>query len=156
MSPKMTAGSTVPTLEAILKRDRWIVLGGVCGLSILAWGYMLYEAHVMTLTGICHCAGLKMSGPDMDAWSVATLIPLFLMWSEMMVAMMLPSASPMLLTFARINRKRRSQQEPFVPVAIFLSGYLLVWTGFSAFAALAQWMLHATALLSPMMMSSSP
>jgi predicted metal-binding membrane protein len=35
-------------------------------------------------------------------------------------------------------------------------GYLVVWTGFSALAALAQWALHAEALLSPMMVSTSP
>jgi predicted metal-binding membrane protein len=39
---------------------------------------------------------------------------------------------------------------------MFLLGYLLVWTAFSALAALAQWALHATALLSPKMVSTSP
>jgi predicted metal-binding membrane protein len=34
-------------------------------------------------------------------------------------------------------------------------GYLLVWTGFSAFATLTQWGLHTAALLSPMMVSTS-
>ena len=110
----------------------------------------------MTLTGVCSCAGMKMSRPDMTAWPVAALIPLFLMWTEMMVAMMLPSAAPMILTFALVNRKRRERQEIFVPVGIFLAGYLVVWTAFSALAALAQWALHATALLSPMMISTSP
>ena len=38
----------------------------------------------------------------------------------------------------------------------FLLGYLAVWTGFSALAAVAQWILHALALLSPMMVSTSP
>jgi predicted metal-binding membrane protein len=81
---------------------------------------------------------------------------LFLMWAEMMVAMMLPSAAPMILTFAAVNRKRREQEEPFVPAGIFVLGYLAIWTGFSVLAALAQWALHSTALLSPMMVSTSP
>src|SRR4029078_11859742 len=84
------------------------------------------------------------------------LLPLFLMWSEMMVAMMLPSAAPMILTFAMINRKRREQEQHFGSAGIFLLGYLIVWTGFSALAAVAQWILHGEALLSPMMVSSSP
>ncbi len=70
--------------------------------------------------------------------------------------MMLPSAAPMILTFSTVNRKRREQEQPFVPTGIFVLGYLAVWTIFSALAALAQWALHATALLSPTMASTSP
>jgi predicted metal-binding membrane protein len=33
---------------------------------------------------------MAMSGPDTKAWSVTTIAPLFLMWAEMMVAMMIP------------------------------------------------------------------
>src|SRR5262245_36406191 len=117
---------------------------------------MVHEAHAMVHTGVCQCAGMKMSGPDMQSWSAATLIPLFLMWAEMMVAMMTPSAAPMILTFATVNRKRREQERPFVPTGIFLSGYLVVWAVFSALAAVTQWVLHSTALLSPMMVSTSP
>src|SRR5204863_4370778 len=139
----------------ILKRDRLIVLAGLLGISALAWGYMVREARTMDLTGMCCCAGMKMSGPDTQPWSTGTLPPLFLMWSEMMVAMMVPSAAPMILTFAAVNRKRREQERPFVPTGIFLLGYLVVWVAFSALAALAQWALHAKALLSPMMTGTS-
>jgi predicted metal-binding membrane protein len=117
---------------------------------------MAMEAHAMYATGVCQCAGMAMSGPDMTSWSPAELAALFLMWTEMMVAMMLPSAAPMLLTFAMVNRKRREQEQPFVRTTFFLSGYLAIWTLFSAIAAAAQWLLHAKALLSPMMVSTSP
>jgi predicted metal-binding membrane protein len=143
-------------MEAIFKRDRLVVMVALVAMTVLAWGYMVHEARVMVHTGVCCCAGMKMSGPDTNPWLAATLLPLFLMWTEMMVAMMIPSAAPMILTFALVNRKRREQQRPFVPTGIFLLGYLVVWTGFSALAALAQWILHAKALLSPMMVSTSP
>ena len=143
-------------LELVLKRDRLFVLGGLTGISLLAWGYMAYEAHGMVSTGVCQCAGMKMSGPDAKSWAWPELIPLFLMWSEMMVAMMLPSAAPMILMFAGVNRKRKEREQPFVPAGIFLSGYLAVWAVFSLLAALAQWALHGLALLSPMMVSTSP
>jgi len=143
-------------MESLLKHDRLLIIAGLIGLTALAWGYMIHEAGAMTLTGVCCCAGLKMSGPDIHAWSVATLVPLFLMWSEMMVAMMLPSAAPMILTFAMVNRKRREQEGPFVPAGIFALGYLAIWTAFSALAAAGQWTLHGAALLSPMMASTSP
>lgn len=143
-------------MEVVFKRDRLIVIAALAGLTLLTWGYMVYEAHAMYKTGVCCCAGMKMSGPDTDPWAITTLFPLFLMWAEMMVAMMIPSAAPMILTFAMVQRKRREQERPFVPTGIFLLGYLVVWTGFSALAAVAQWILHAKALLSPLMVSTSP
>jgi len=143
-------------METLLKRDRLIVISALVGTTLLAWGYMVYEARAMYDTGVCCCAGMKMSGPDTNAWSTATLVPLFLMWTEMMVAMMLPSAAPMILTFAAVNRKRREQERPFVSTGIFVLGYLIIWTGFSALAAVTQWALHGKALLSPMMVSTSP
>ena len=144
------------TLETLIKRDRVIVFAALLILAAAAWIDMAREARAMTLTGVCHCAGMKMSGPDTEPWAVSTLVPLVLMWAEMMVAMMIPSAAPMLLTFALVQRKRREQERPFVPTGVFLLGYLVVWTGFSAMAAVAQWILHAQALLSPMMVSTSP
>jgi predicted metal-binding membrane protein len=74
----------------------------------------------------------------------------------MMVAMMTPSAAPMILTFATLNRRRRAQEGPFVPTTVFVLGYLLVWGGFSVVATLAHWGFHTAALLSPMLVSTSP
>ena len=144
------------SIESVLKRDRTVVLAGLVAISALAWGYMVHEARAMVHTGVCQCAGMKISGPDTQSWSATTLVPLFLMWTEMMVAMMTPSAAPMILTFAAVNRKRLEREQPFVPTGIFLLGYLVVWTLFSAIAAVAQWILHSSALLSPMMVSTSP
>lgn len=144
------------SIESALRHDRIVVLAALTGLAAVAWGYMIAEARAMDATGLCQCAGMAMSGPDVTPWSPATILPLFLMWAEMMVAMMIPSAAPMILTFAMINRRRREQEQPFVPTGLFVCGYLIVWTAFSLPAALAQWALHGAALLSPMMRSSSP
>src|SRR5690242_16821772 len=93
-------------MESILKRDRAVIIAALAAITLLAWGYMVFEARAMYHTGVCCCAGMKMSGPDTQSWSAGTLLPLFLMWTEMMVAMMIPSAAPMILTFATVNRKR--------------------------------------------------
>ena len=143
-------------LEAVLRRDRFVITAALSAIALLAWGYMAYEARAMYHTGVCCCVGMKMSGPDIGAWAASTLLPLFLMWTEMMVAMMIPSAAPMILVFATVQRKRREQERPFVPTGFFVLGYLAVWTGFSAVAAAAQWFLHCRALLSPLMTSASP
>jgi predicted metal-binding membrane protein len=137
-------------LEAILKRDRLVLVSGIVGISILAWAYMAHMAWGM------HGHGMDMAMSQMQAWGVVDLVLLCVMWVVMMVAMMVPTAAPMVLLFATINRRRREQQGPFVPTTVFLLGYLLVWTGFSVVIAVVQWGLHTVALLSPTMVSTSP
>lgn len=140
---------------AIVKRDRLVVGGAIASAAFFAWSYTLHEARRMNVSGVCHCIGMKMGGPDLASWSLVSLLPLFLMWSVMMVAMMMPSAAPMLLTFAAVARNRRRAERPYVPVTIFAAGYLTIWCVFSLLAAVGQWLLHRAALLSPMMASSS-
>src|SRR2546423_15051502 len=114
---------------------------------------MVHEARGLTVTGVCECFAMEMgSGGN---WAAGTLLPLFFMWAGMMVAMMLPSATPMILTFATVSRKRRQQQRPYVPVAIFVAGYVAGWTGVIFLAGASQWFLHPEALLSPAMASHS-
>lgn len=137
------------SLASFLKRDRLLVGAGIILVLVLAWGYTAAAAHQM------EGAMRSMTRPDPRAWTSAALLPLFVMWAVMMVAMMLPTAAPMILTFAAVARNRRQRQQPFVPVAVFVAGYLIVWGGFSVVAAVAQWFLHRAQLLSPMMTSSS-
>jgi predicted metal-binding membrane protein len=139
-------------LETVLKRDWTLVLSGLVGISALAWVYVAYLAWGMQPMDMA----MEMAMPRMQSWSVLDLVLLFIMWAVMMVAMMVPAAASMILTFATISRRRREQHQPYVPTAVFLAGYILVWMGFSVLATLAQWVLHTAALLSPMMVSTSP
>lgn len=139
-------------LEAVLKRDRALVLAGLVAISMLAWTYLVYLAWQMPRMEMA----MDMAMPHLQAWGAVDFILMFAMWSVMMIAMMVPSASPMILTYAAVNRRRREKKETFVSTGTFLLGYLLVWMGFSAVATLAQWGLHTAALLSPMMVSTSP
>ena len=94
--------------------------------------------------------------PMPQEWGMIAVVLLFAMWAVMMVAMMLPSAAPMILSFLSVNNRRRAASRPLVPVGIFVFGYLVVWTAFSAVATMAQWGLHKAALLSPAMSATSP
>ena len=94
-------------------------------------------------------------GMSMDMpWQTADVLLAFAMWAVMMVGMMTPSAAPVVLLVAGMNRKRGAQRVPGVVFA-FGAGYLLIWVAFSAAAALSQWALHQAALLSPAMTTSS-
>lgn len=134
-------------LERILRRDRQIVVGGLVFVSLASWLYIL--------TGAATDMGEIASAPDGTtgtmrfAWTPAHLGLMLAMWWVMMVAMMLPSAAPMVLLFATVNRKSRQQDRPYVPTGFFAAGYLVAWGGFSLIAVLLQWGLERLSLLSP-------
>ncbi len=141
--------SNTHTLESILKRDRTIVLVGLAGIVVLSWAYVVYLAWQME--------GMDpgMAMPQIQSWSGTDLLLMFLMWAVMMVAMMVPSAAPMVLMFATVNRQRRARTAPYVPTAVFALGYVVVWAVFSLAATLTQWGLNEAALLSSMMRSTT-
>jgi len=138
-------------LEAILRRERLIIGGCLAAMVLVAWSYLL---HLKATMPDMDMPGMVM--PEPRDWGVMAVLLLFLMWAVMMVAMMVPSAAPMILTFLTVNHRRQATVQPLVPVGIFLVGYLAVWTAYSAVATLAQWGLHKAALLSPTMASTSP
>lgn len=88
-------------------------------------------------------------------WTPGYAMLMFTMWWIMMIAMMLPSAAPMILLFATINRKQREQKRPYIPTGIFAAGYVVVWGAFSIVATGLLWGLEGYGLLSGMMASTS-
>jgi predicted metal-binding membrane protein len=79
--------------------------------------------------------GMEISAFDMTAiagmdgwlkqpaiWTPAYAALIAAMWWVMMVAMMLPSATPMLLPFARVRRGSRVERSPAVALALFAAG----------------------------------
>jgi predicted metal-binding membrane protein len=164
------------TLEAALKRDRAIVIGGLVAAIALAWLYILlgagmgmsaFEMTAMsTPAGDTEMAGeiaggeagtmaMAMAAMKPVAWTLGYAVLMFIMWWIMMIAMMLPSAAPMILLFALFNRKQREKGSPYVPSGIFAGGYIAAWGFFSLLAVAAQWGLEQTGLLSSMMVGTS-
>lgn len=139
--------------EGLLKRDRLVVLAGLAALTAVSWAYLFYDAWRMEATGRACC---NVAAADLRTWLTWDVLLLLVMWVVMMAGMMVPSAAPMVLTFAMVNRRRRAMRRPYVPTGFFLLGYLLAWTLFSAAATAGQWALHAVALLSAGMASTSP
>ncbi|MGH9672474.1 MAG: DUF2182 domain-containing protein [Bryobacteraceae bacterium] len=138
-------------LERVLARDRAILVAGILAISALAWVYTVREAWAMESMH----AGMDMTGLAMTPWTVRDAVLVFLMWTVMMVAMMTPSVAPTVLLYTLHSRRLRQENRPYAPAGAFLAGYLLVWTGFSFLATLAQWGLQKWALLSMMMEPTS-
>lgn len=120
-------------IESVLRRERWLVAGGVVVVAGLAWLDLWRRAR-----GV-----MDMAMPEMEPWSAAEFGAILAMWVVMMVAMMLPSAAPMLCLFAGTERGRRGGT-----VTAFAGGYVIVWAGFSVAAAALQARLQQAMLLS--------
>ncbi len=138
-------------MEMVLRRDKVLVLGGLVFISALAWGYTVYVAQSQGSMG----TSMAIAMPNMSSWSPVDWASMFVMWAVMMIAMMVPTAAPMILLFASVNRRRKEQGRPFVPTAIFASGYIIAWAGFAAIATAGNWVLHTHGLLSSMMGASN-
>ncbi len=99
----------------MLQRDRSLILGGLLILAALAWALLIWQASTMSHQAM----GLTMG---------MSAILFIAIWIVMMVAMMFPTAAPMILMFSKIYQSRRQQERPFVPTWLFVSAYLLVWS----------------------------
>jgi len=127
-----------PLLTQILTRDLWIVAACLAALCALAWWWLWRMASIPMIApapGNMGMAAMPM-GPSTDVWSAAYLGPTFAMWAIMMVAMMLPSASPMILLHAAFARRAGSSVDG--ATLVFALTYVVLWTGFAALAALGQ------------------
>ena len=90
---------------------------------------------------------VKLMMPMHQSWGSTQALLVFVMWAVMMAAMMLPSALPMVKTYAHIVSLKGQVRH----VWGFVAAYLVVWSLFSLAAAAAQWGLQASGVLSHML-----
>jgi len=124
---------------------------GLVALVGASWLYLVYMAWGMANMDE---PAAQLFMPAMMHWGAMDLVLVFVMWAIMMAAMMLPSATPMVRTFAR-SAEGQSGQSVGSLTSAFVGGYLAVWTLFSAVITLAQWGMLELRLVTPMMESAS-
>jgi predicted metal-binding membrane protein len=133
-------------LERALVRERAVLIAALILASLLAWAWIVVLSRDMygSMTG----ASAWMMTSE---WDLEHLALLFAMWSVMMAAMMLPSASPLLLLYGGVAR--RSGSAAYAPSFVYLvaAGYLAAWIAFSAAATCVQRVLTELLALDPMM-----
>lgn len=145
-------------------RDRTIVIGSLVAVIAGSWAYLLAGAgtgmSTLEMSSWRMALGLGDAITTPVAWNARYAGVMLGMWWIMMVAMMLPSASPMIVAYNRMSAKPGretgdSTSRPALRTAIFTTGYLLVWGVFSAIATGLQWAFELLGVLSPMMMNST-
>ena len=112
----------------------------------------LSEEARAALAVLCLPSGSETFGmPSIGAWAGIDFAIVLLMWVMMTLAMMLPSAAPMLATFAERTEIAMQKGVSARAVTILALGYLTMWMGYSFVAATGQWLLTEARALSPVM-----
>jgi predicted metal-binding membrane protein len=134
----------------LLRRDRWLTIAGLALVLVIASAYVLHGAgmDVSALDMTRMARDMEMPQP---AWTLRYAGLMFAMWWLMMTAMMLPSATPVLLLVTALNRRASPGRRPYGATALFAAGYLVAWGGFSLAAVAAQAWLTANGSLSSML-----
>jgi predicted metal-binding membrane protein len=147
---KVLAGRWPRSVQA---RGQVLVLAALLFLTIGAWALTVYQARIMDMPmgvavrGVVEAPAADedvmagMPGMAMDdmadaaaagmsgmGWTWDALIAFVVVWAVMMAAMMLPTATPMLLLYHAIARKRQAGGHALVATWIFCLGYLAVWS----------------------------
>lgn len=144
------------TIDGLLRRERAVIAAGLAAMAALAWLYvwqgagMGMSALAMTTLSLFPHLQPDVAGQMADGWAIVIS-----MWWVMMVAMMTPSASPLILIYARVMRHHdRSRQGAYFGSLMLLAGYLAVWLAFSVVAAAFQKALQPAGFISEMMLWS--
>jgi len=159
-------------LKAVFARPKWIAATCVVALAGLGWLYL-----GLTIAGMGGSLGAL--GPGMglldhlpravrllctptfgaslmpEGGGVGGFVLVAMMWAAMALAMMLPSAGPMILTYAEIAETAANKGERIVSPFVIAAGYAAVWLGFALAASLAQFAFTRFALIDAGMVSAS-
>ncbi len=129
--------------ERAARNERWIVVAGLALVTVTGF------VTTLKLGGILMMPAMSFDG------SVAYWALIFVMWWTMMMAMMLPSAAPAILTYGAMSRRFAERGASSASVAVFASGYAAIWTAFSLGVVALQILLRGLVPLTGMMAVAS-
>jgi predicted metal-binding membrane protein len=137
-----------------LARPKVLAIGCIAVLVAAGWIYL-----ALTLAGMSGVTALEVLCRPMFGTSGVgpeQALLLFVMWCAMALAMMLPTAIPMILTYADLGATAAAKGEPAASPLILTAGYILVWLGTAVVLAALQLALARLALIDSGMQSASP
>jgi predicted metal-binding membrane protein len=141
-------------LGQIFARPKAIAAGCVIIIAGLGWFYLALLLAAPASSWFATVQALCRTLPE-GAWSFSAAAVTASMWSAMTLAMMLPSASPMILTYAEIAETAARKSERIVSPLVIAAGYASVWLVFSLLATVIQIVLTRAALLNTGITSAS-
>ncbi len=134
-------------LGAVFARPKSVAWLCVVALTSLGWIYLALAAGMADASGLHGLIQALCRPAALSGFSAANLALVLAMWSAMVFAMMLPTAGPMILTYAEIADTAARKAERVVSPFVLATGYAAVWLGFALLATLLQAALTRLALL---------
>lgn len=141
---------SAPPLAAAVLRERLPLLGALALAVGLSWAYLAWMARDMAVASgatPAHCAAM----PGMTSSSAAYLGWTIAMWAVMAIAMMLPTALPLVMLFDRFWRARHPAGAAGAAVGGLVLGYLAAWFAFGAAGGALQYALEHAGAVTPVM-----
>jgi predicted metal-binding membrane protein len=128
-------------LGSLFAQPKVVAIVCIVALTGLGWLYLgLLTAGMGAFEALCHA----MTNGPFGSSGVALIAS---MWIAMTLAMMLPSAAPMILAYTEIAEAAARKSEPIVSPFAIVAGYTIVWLGFAVIVTLAQIILTSVAPL---------
>jgi predicted metal-binding membrane protein len=137
-------------LESAIRHERVALTVVLLALPLVAWSWIVAMARDM-YGSMAGASAWMMT----TQWDARHLLLLWVMWAVMMAAMMLPSATPLVLLYGQAARNRGDAAAAAARIYALASGYVLVWGAFSIGATVLQWLLARALILTPMMEPAS-
>jgi len=106
-----------------LPRERKLILSLLLILAAASWALLIWQSVAMNSQAMGMGLTMGMSA-----------VLFIAIWVVMMIAMMFPTAAPMILMFTMVYAGKRQLGQAFVPTWVFVGAYLLVWTLFGVVA----------------------
>ncbi len=145
-------------LGHVFARPKLVAVLCVVVLAVLGWIYLALLLAGMGGSFGGYAAGMVQALcrplPD-GTWTAGAVAIIATMWGAMTLAMMLPSAAPMIMTYAGIADTAARKGERIVSPFVLAAGYTVVWLGFAFIATFVQMAITRAALLDAGMNSSS-
>jgi predicted metal-binding membrane protein len=135
-------------LGRMLARPKVVAAGCVIVIAGLGWLFVALLTLTPGFSWLAVAQALCRTLPE-GAWNLSATSIVLSMWSAMTLAMMLPSAAPMILTYAEIAETAARKSEPIVSPLVIAAGYASVWLVFSLAISAMQIALVRAALFDP-------
>jgi predicted metal-binding membrane protein len=171
--PRASADAIASGAAALFARPKLVVLAAVALGALAGWAWLVAMVAAMMATTdmgqlgpgmsfLNHIngfsslpeevkAGLTMlCGPTGEAWSLRDGLSALAMWVAMVFAMMLPSAMPVLSSYAALAETKRRAGEAAASPLVLAAGYLSIWLAFAVVATAAQGVLTQLRVLTPL------
>jgi predicted metal-binding membrane protein len=138
-------------LETALEREHRVTFVVLIAIALASWTWIVVMARDMYGSMLGASAWMMST-----VWDWPRIFLLWAMWAVMMTAMMLPTATPLILLYAAAAHRNPEPGSPARRIYALAAGYVLVWSLFSVLATALQRVLSSALVLTPMMEPATP